>query len=284
MSEIRKIKLTLKSRQTLEGAGVKLRRAFGFNENPSLFDPFLLLDHFGSDNPSDYILGFPWHPHRGIETITYMINGEIAHEDSLGNKGVIGTGDLQWMTAGSGIIHQEMPQITNNELNGFQLWANLPSSHKMMTPRYREITKLMIPEISLDNGVRVKVLSGIFNNVNGPVRDIVTNPEYLDVLIPPGSEFVHDIERRKTTIAYVFDGQGYFDDNEDKLKSKYDLILYKDGDCVKIKTFSSQMRFILFSGVPLNEPIAWRGPIVMNTTEELIKAFKEYQDGTFIKY
>ncbi len=285
MSKYRKIKFTLKSRQTLEGAGVKLRRAFGFNEDVNLFDPFLLLDHFGSDNPSDYVLGFPWHPHRGIETITYMIEGEVVHEDSLGNKGIIGPGDVQWMTAGSGIIHQEMPQISKKDLYGFQLWANLPSSHKMMVPRYREITDVMIPQISLTNGIKVRIISGIFNNIVGPVRDIITDPEYLDVLIPPNSEFVHEIEKGKTVLAYVFDGQGYFDENEDKLKSKYDLILYQDGDKVKIKADEgAQLRFILVSGKPLNEPIAWRGPIVMNTTEELIMAFKEYQEGTFIKH
>ncbi|MFX1237008.1 MAG: pirin family protein [Promethearchaeota archaeon] len=284
MSIIRKIKLTLKSRQTLEGAGVRLRRAFGFNENPSLFDPFLLLDHFGSDNPSDYILGFPWHPHRGIETITYMIKGKIAHEDSLGNRGVIESGDVQWMTAGSGIIHQEMPQISKDDLYGFQLWANLPSSEKMMPPRYRDINENQIPEIILDNGVKVKIICGIYNDVKGPVKNIVTRPEYLDIFIPPNSDFKHNIPLEYNVFAYVYDGKGYFDEEEDKLKEKYDLILYQDGNRVKIKTLNSYVRFILVSGKPLNEPVAWRGPIVMNTNEELITAFREFREGTFIKH
>ena len=279
---MRKIKLTLKSRPTLEGAGVRLKRAFGYNEVP-LFDPFLLLDHFGSDNPNDYLAGFPWHPHRGIETITYMIRGEVAHGDSLGNEGVINSGDCQWMTAGCGIIHQEMPQRTEGYMMGFQLWANLPASEKMMRPRYRDIKEEQIPVISLDDKIKVKVICGQVGEVTGPVKDIVTDPEYLDVHVENGGVFKHKVKNGHTLFAYVFEGEGYFDDNREKLKQVGDLILYEDGDELLISTENSHVRFLLVSGKPIGEPVAWRGPIVMNTQEELITAFREYQNGTFIK-
>ena len=279
---MRKIKLTLKSRPTLEGAGVRLKRAFGYNEVP-LFDPFLLLDHFGSDNPNDYLAGFPWHPHRGIETITYMIRGEVAHGDSLGNEGVINSGDCQWMTAGCGIIHQEMPHRTEGYMMGFQLWANLPASQKMMEPRYRDIKEEQIPVISLDDKIKVKVICGQVGEVTGPVKDIVTDPEYLDVHVENGGVFKHKVKNGHTLFAYVFEGEGYFDDNREKLKQVGDLILYEDGDEVHISTENSHVRFLLVSGKPIGEPVAWRGPIVMNTQEELITAFREYQNGTFIK-
>jgi redox-sensitive bicupin YhaK (pirin superfamily) len=279
---VRKIKLTLKSKPTLEGAGVRLKRAFGYNEVP-LFDPFLLLDHFGSDNPNDYLAGFPWHPHRGIETITYMIRGEVAHGDSLGNEGVINSGDCQWMTAGCGIIHQEMPHRTEGYMMGFQLWANLPASQKMMEPRYRDIKEEQIPVVSLDNKVKVKVICGQIGEITGPVKDIVTDPEYLDVHIENGGLFKHKVKRGHTVFAYIFEGEGYFDENKEKLKQVGDLILYEDGDEVNISTENDHVRFLLISGKPIREPVAWRGPIVMNTQEELITAFKEYQNGTFIK-
>ena len=279
---IRKIKLTLKSRPTLEGAGVRLRRAFGYNEVP-LFDPFLLLDHFGSNNPNDYLAGFPWHPHRGIETITYMIRGEVAHGDSLGNEGVINSGDCQWMTAGCGIIHQEMPQRTEGYMMGFQLWANLPSSQKMMKPRYRDIKEGQIPVVILDDKVKVKVICGQVGETIGPVKDIVTDPEYLDVHIENGGVFKRKFKRGHTVFAYIFEGEGYFDDKREKLKHVGDLVLFEEGDEVKISTENEHVRFLLISGKPIGEPVAWRGPIVMNTQEELITAFREYQNGTFIK-
>jgi quercetin 2,3-dioxygenase len=279
---IRKIKLTLKSRPTLEGAGVRLKRAFGYNEVP-LFDPFLLLDHFGSDNPNDYLAGFPWHPHRGIETITYMIKGKIAHGDSMGNEGVINSGDCQWMTAGCGIIHQEMPQKTEGYMMGFQLWANLPASHKMMEPRYRDVKEEQIPVVHLDDQTTVKVVSGEVSGITGPVKDIVTDPEYLDVHIENGGVFKHEVKNGHTVFAYIFEGEGYFDENKEKVKHVGDLILYEDGDEVIISTEKSHVRFLLVSGNPIGEPVAWRGPIVMNTQEELITAFREYQNGTFIK-
>jgi len=284
MSEIRKIKLTLKSRSTLEGAGVRLKRAFGQNETP-LFDPFLLLDHFGSEDPNDYLAGFPWHPHRGIETITYMLQGEVEHEDSLGNRGVIQNGDVQWMTAGNGIIHQEMPKRYQGKMEGFQLWANLPASHKMMDPRYRDVKKAQIPEVTLENNVKVKVVCGEINEIKGPVQDIITEPEYLDVEIPPGMEFTHPVKFGHNVFAYVIEGEGSFDSEKDQLKRTQDLVIYQDGDLIQINNpLDKTLRFLLISGKPIGEPIAWRGPIVMNTNEELMMAFQEYQNGTFIKH
>ncbi|UCC19586.1 MAG: pirin family protein [Promethearchaeota archaeon] len=285
MDKIRKIRVTLKSRPTFEGAGVRLKRAFGYAD--SSLDPFLLLDDFHSDDPRDYMAGFPWHPHRGIETITYMLHGRVEHGDSLGNGGVIEAGDVQWMTAGSGIIHQEMPKKDKNDtlLWGFQLWANLPASHKMMDPRYRELKASQIPEITLnDDKVKVKIISGELNGVKGPVQDIITNPEYLDVKINAHSEFIHTIREGYNVFAYTIEGKGYFDDIKGELVEKETLIIYRDGDHVKISTENEGVRFLLVSGKPLKEPVAWRGPIVMNTDEELQIAFNEYQSGTFIKH
>ncbi|MHA1985753.1 MAG: pirin family protein [Promethearchaeota archaeon] len=285
MENFRKIKIILKSRSTFEGAGVRLKRAFGYAD-PSL-DPFLLLDDFHSNNPNDYIKGFPWHPHRGIETITYMLHGNVEHGDSLGNGGVIQAGDVQWMTAGSGIIHQEMPKKDKNDtlLWGFQLWANLPASHKMMDPRYRDLRAIDIPQIYLNEGkVRIKIICGEVNGTKGPVEDIITDPEYLDVTINPNSEFIHSIKDGYNAFAYIIEGTGYFDDNKEELIGRETLVIYRDGNKVKISTEEESIRFLLVSGKPLNEPVAWRGPIVMNTEEELSIAFDEYQNGTFIKH
>ena len=285
MDKIRKIKVSLKSRSTYEGAGVRLKRAFGYAD-PSL-DPFLLLDDFHSDDPRDYIKGFPWHPHRGIETITYMLHGKVEHGDSLGNGGVIQKGEVQWMTAGSGIIHQEMPKKDKDDtlLWGFQLWANLPASHKMMDPRYRDLRKTDIPEISLyDDKVQIKIICGEINGTKGPVEDIITDPEYLDITISPNSEFVHPIKNGYSAFAYTIEGNGYFDDNKEELIGKETLVIYREGDIIKISAVEERARFLLVSGKPLNEPVAWRGPIVMNTEEELSIAFDEYQNGTFIKH
>ena len=285
MENTRKIKVSMKSRSTFEGAGVRLKRAFGYAD-PSL-DPFLLLDDFHSDNPNDYIAGFPWHPHRGIETITYMLHGKIEHGDSLGNGGIIEAGDVQWMTAGSGIIHQEMPKKGKKDtlLWGFQLWANLPASHKMMIPRYRDVKKTQIPETSLnDNQVRIKIICGEVCGIKGPVQDIITDPEYLEVTIDPNSEFTHHIKTDYNAFAYIIEGEGYFDDRREELLGNETLIIYQKGDFVKISTDKEKVRFLLVSGKPLNEPVAWRGPIVMNTEEELRLAFNEYQNATFIKH
>ncbi|MFX0018979.1 MAG: pirin family protein, partial [Candidatus Hermodarchaeota archaeon] len=265
MNKIRKVKLTLKSRPTMEGAGVRLKRAFGYAD-PSL-DPFLLLDDFHSDDPNDYIAGFPWHPHRGIETITYMLHGKVEHGDSLGNGGIIEAGDVQWMTAGSGIIHQEMPKKNEEDLllAGFQLWANLPASHKMMDPRYRDIKKEEIPEIDFDDGVKVKIICGEVNGTKGPVQDIITEPEYLDVSIEPNSKFSHPVKEGNNLIAYIIEGEAYFDEDNENLVGVENLVIYKDGDQVLIRTTSNNVRFLLISGKPIKEPVAWRGPIVMNT-------------------
>lgn len=282
MSNIRRIKLTLKSRPTLEGAGVRLKRVFGHDEVP-LLDPFLLLDHFGSDNSDDYLAGFPWHPHRGIETITYMIRGKVEHGDSLGNKGVINSGDIQWMTAGNGILHSEMPKPIEGLMMGFQLWANLPASHKMMDPRYRDVLNEQIPEIQIEDGTKVKIVAGEINGIKGPVQDIITDPEYLDVSMNPNTEFTHMLKRGHTVFAFIFEGSGYFDVNRDPLKNPGQLVLYEDGDEIKISTTDENLRFLLISGKPIGESIAWSGPIVMNTQEELRIAFDEYRKGTFIK-
>ena len=284
MSKIREVKVTLKSRSTMEGAGVRLKRAFGYAD-PTL-DPFLLLDDFRSDNPNDYLAGFPWHPHRGIETITYMLHGQVEHGDSMGNSGVIGAGDVQWMTAGNGIIHQEMPKRNLNDplLAGFQLWANLPASHKMMNPRYRDITKEQIPEVSMNDSVRVKIICGEVNGVKGPVQDIITDPEYLDVSIEPNSEFKHAVDNYHNVFAYVVEGEGVFDPSREALVNAGNLVIYKEGNEVVVRTKEKPVRFLLISGKPIGEPVAWRGPIVMNTEEELRIAFNEYNKGTFIKH
>lgn len=267
----------------MEGAGVRLNRAFGFYEVP-LFDPFLLLDDFGSNNPDDYIRGFPWHPHRGIETITYMIAGEVQHGDSLGNRGAIGTGDVQWMTAGSGIIHEEMPRRQEGMMAGFQLWSNLPSADKMMHPRYRDIRSDAIPEVELGQSAKAKIIAGEINGVKGPVQDVVTDPEYLDVTVNPNSEFRHRVERDHTVFAYIFEGEAFFDVDRTKLCGLKNVILFGDGEEVVVTTEDEHVRFLLISGKPIREPVAWRGPIVMNTKEELQVAFEEYQNGTFIKH
>ena len=282
MSKIRDIKSVWSSIPTIEGAGVRLRRAFGFHQVPHL-DPFLLLDHFGSENPDDYILGFPWHPHRGIETITYMLSGHVKHGDSLGNGGMIGPGDVQWMTAGSGIIHEEMPQRTEGTLMGFQLWANLPASQKMMHPRYRDVNASDIIQVKLENDVEVKIVAGKVGENIGPVTDVVTNPEYLDVFIPSGAAFTHPVVAGHTVFAYVYHGNGKFSPSSKSIQSAENIVLYDDGGSVSIEA-KSDLRFLLVSGKPLNEPVAWRGPIVMNTDEELRIAFAEYRDGTFLKH
>jgi len=284
MSKIREVRVKLKSRSTMEGAGVRLKRAFGYAD-PTL-DPFLLLDDFHSNNPNDYMAGFPWHPHRGIETITYMLHGRIEHGDSMKNSGVIGPGDVQWMTAGSGIIHQEMPKKNENDsyLAGFQLWANLPASHKMMNPRYRDITKNQIPEVIVNDKVKVKIICGEINGIKGPVQDIITDPEYIDVYIEPNSEFKHSIDKNHNVFAYVVEGEATFDSTKDEFVGAEHLVIFREGDEVFIQTKDKSVRFLLISGKPIGEPVAWRGPIVMNTEEELRIAFNEYNKGTFIKH
>lgn len=301
MNGARKIRKVWKSKPTIEGAGVHLKRVFGFSQVP-MFDPFLLLDDFRSDNPAHYVKGFPWHPHRGIETITYVLRGEVEHGDSMGNKGVISSGDVQWMTAGSGIIHQEMPQGDPDGLMfGFQLWANLPKSHKMMEPRYRDVKSDQIPEVVMENGAKINIICGRIGDREGPVRDIVIDPEYLDITVPAKSEFRHPTKRGHTVFAYVIAGQGYFcqeknpflyevegvnyfDMDREPFIGNETIVLFEDGDQVVVSTEGEPVRFLLVSGRPLGEPVAWHGPIVMNTEEELETAFQEYRQGTFIKH
>ena len=300
MNAARKIKKIFKSKQTIEGAGVHLKRAFGSSE-VGQFDPFLLLDDFRSENPNHYNKGFPWHPHRGIETITYILQGKVEHGDSLGNKGVIDAGDVQWMTAGSGIIHQEMPKgDASGRMEGFQLWANLPAAEKMMSPRYRDVKSNDIPVITLENDVQIKIICGTVNKIHGPVQDIMIDPEYLDITVPAHTVYEHPVKPGHTVFAYVIAGQGYFckekkpfiyeaegknsfDMETDPLASNGTLILFEDGRSVHIETGDPSIRFLLISGKPLNEPIAWHGPIVMNNQAELQLAFDEYRAGTFLK-
>ncbi len=286
----RDIIFSRKSQAVMEGAGVLLNRAIGHQDLPK-FDPFLMLDDFRSTNPADYRRGFPWHPHRGIETITYLIQGAVEHADSLGNKGVIESGDVQWMTAGSGIIHHEMPVVKlDGILFGFQLWANLPASHKMMPPRYQDIKSTSIPEVITASQCKVRVICGTFENTQGPVTDIITNPTYLDIEIPAHTEFCLPTEAEHNLFCYVIGGAGYFcgtTQDETILKNHYaenkTVLLFNHGEQLAIHTHESTMRFILCAGKPINEPIAWHGPIVMNTDAEIETAFDEYQSGNFIK-
>ena len=282
MAKIRKIQQTIKSQPTLEGAGVRLKRAFG-NPQMGLFDPFLLLDDFHSSDPEDYLAGFPMHPHRGIETITYLLHGTVRHKDSMGNSGVIEAGQVQWMTAGSGIIHEEMPQVSEPELWGFQLWANLPASHKMMDPRYRSILSDQIPEATPDENVRIKVICGTVGGVKGPVQDIVTDPEYLDITVGPNGRYEHPVKEGHTAFAYVFEGQCSFGVGNRHAVPAETVVLFEDGDAIHMTTAEDPVRFLMVSGRPIREPVAWYGPIVMNTREELTLAFDEYRNGTFIK-
>lgn len=273
----------------MEGAGVHLRRAFGHEQLPKI-DPFLLLDAFRSENPDDYRRGFPWHPHRGIETITYILDGDVEHGDSLGNRGVISPGDVQWMTAGSGIIHQEMPKgDRKGQMAGFQLWSNLPAKDKMMDPRYREVKQAEIPIVKTAEGASVRVIAGEVDGVQGPVREIVTDPEMLDVSLPAGSTFTRTTKPGHTVFAYVFEGEGGFGPGAGPRGGREGVLhtdtvaLYGPGDRITVRTERKPVRFLFVSGRPLQEPIAWYGPIVMNTDEELQTAFQEFQDGSFVK-
>jgi quercetin 2,3-dioxygenase len=297
---IRPIKRVAESKPTIEGAGVHLRRAFGFG-NTSDFDPFLLLDDFRNDVPEDYVAGFPWHPHRGIETITYVLAGTVAHGDSLGNQGVIGPGDVQWMTAGSGIIHQEMPMGDQaGRMHGFQLWSNLPASLKMTPPRYQEVKASDIPEFKDDDGTHVRVVCGTFRGIKGRVVGIAADPIYLDVSVSAGKTKTLAVETSHNAFAYVFAGSGKFCNSSGPLEvpteavkwldttppveaENRSLVLFDRGDEVTVRAGEDGIRFLLVSGEPLKEPVAWYGPIVMNTQEQLRRAFQELQEGTFLK-
>ncbi|MDF1536410.1 MAG: pirin family protein [bacterium] len=282
MTSVRKPVQVLKSVPTMEGAGVRLRRAFGHAEAPT-FDPFLLLDDIHSGNPSDYMAGFPWHPHRGIETVTYVLHGDVDHGDSIGNSGAIGDGDVQWMTAGSGIIHQEMPRKVSGDMRGLQLWVNLPASRKMMDPRYRDIMAGTIPVVRNDNGTAVRVIAGRHKDVAGPMEDLVQAPSYYDVEVPAGETFTCDLPEEHTVFAYVLSGQGRFSTVEGSEYGAEHVVLYGRGEQVSIRGGDTGVRFLLIAGQPIGEPVAWGGPIVMNTEEELHTAFREFREGTFIK-
>jgi len=293
---LRPVKRLIQAQPTLEGAGVHLRRAFGFG-NTSDFDPFLLLDDFRNDTPKDYLAGFPRHPHRGIETITYVLAGTVEHGDSMGNRGAIAAGDVQWMTAGSGIVHQEMPKGDDaGRMHGFQLWANLPASLKMTAPRYQEVKSGEIPLIQDDDGVAVRVICGNFWGTTGPVDGITAEPVYLDITVPPGKRKTLPVETTRHAFAYVFSGAGKFGNASDLQAVKTEvvgspgavahnrsLILFDRGDEVTVQAGEEGVRFLLVSGKPLEEPVAWQGPIVMNTQAELRQAFAELQNGTFLK-
>jgi redox-sensitive bicupin YhaK (pirin superfamily) len=284
MNKTRTVKRILTRKPTLEGAGVHLFRVFGNAEVPR-FDPFLLLDDFRSDNPDHYQAGFPWHPHRGIETVTYMLRGRVEHGDSLGNAGVINRGDIQWMTAGSGIIHQEMPKgEPSGHMGGLQLWINLPAQHKMMPPRYRGITAQDVAEVRLESGAVVRVIAGEFRGVRGPVQEIMCEPKYLDVTLPAKDSFVHEFASNHTVLAYVLEGQGRFHPNSRQSVAAGQVVLYGEGASARIDSEDGELRFLLISGKPFGEPVAWFGPIVMNTEEELEQAFAEYRAGTFLKH
>ncbi len=296
---IRPVKRVEQAQPFIEGAGVRLNRAFGFS-NPHEFDPFLLLDDFRNERPEDYLRGFPWHPHRGIETITYVLSGTVEHGDSIGNRGVIGAGDIQWMTAGKGIVHQEMPKGDDNgRMHGFQLWANLPRSLKMTDPRYQEIKSGDIPEIVDDDGTLVRVVCGDFWGKRGPVEGIAADPTYIDVSVPPLKRRTLPVEIDRHAFAYVFAGSGTFSGASDPLgvpteaadgtvtisparADNRSLVLFDRGDEVTVEAGEEGIRFLLVSGRPLREPVAWYGPIVMNTQAELQQAFQELQDGTFL--
>lgn len=297
---IRPVKKIVKAQATLEGAGVHLQRAFGFGD-PAEFDPFLLLDDFRNERPEDYLSGFPWHPHRGIETITYVLAGAVEHGDSLGNKGEIFSGDIQWMTAGSGIVHQEMPKgDPNGRMHGFQLWANLPSSLKMTAPRYQEVKSADIPEVTEDDGTKARIICGDFWGATGPVDGIAADPVYLDISVPPGKRKTIPVETKRHAFAYIFAGSGKFKNASAPLAVPTEsvdgtetismvaaddrsLILFDRGDEITVQAGEDGIRFLLVSGKPIEEPVAWQGPIVMNTQEQLQQAFQELQQGTFLK-
>ncbi len=300
---IRPVKRVTPATPTLEGAGVRLRRAFGFG-NTKDFDPFLLFDDFRGDDPADYLAGFPWHPHRGIETITYVLAGTVNHGDSLGNKGNLGAGDVQWMTAGSGILHQEMPKgDPRGRMHGFQLWANLPASLKMTDPRYQDILAKDIPEVTDDDGTKARIICGTFWGKTGPVEGVAADPRYVDVWVPPGTRTTIPVEASRHAFAYVFEGAGDFRDASApravltervsetasadaraELTGNRSMVLFDSGDEVTVRAGEEGIRFLLVSGRPIEEPVAWYGPIVMNTQGELQRAYDELREGTFIKH
>ena len=289
METLRKVKNIIDPIYVLEGAGVRLRRSIA-TKTLDYLDPFLLFDHFGSNDPNDYLAGFPMHPHRGIETVTYMLEGQVDHKDSMGNSGIIGKGDIQWMTSGSGILHEEMPKEPEEGImEGFQLWVNLPAKLKMTTPRYRGVMSSKIPEVKDKNGISVRIVAGDYESVKGVISEIYADPEYLDVTIPTGSSFEQHIKRGHTAFAYIFEGECIFGEFETESEEKGThvqatrMAIFGDGDFIKVYTDQNPVRFLLISGKPLNEPIARYGPFVMNTDDEIEQALRDLQNDTFVK-
>jgi hypothetical protein len=280
MNQVRQIQQVIEPQVVMEGAGVRLRRSIA-GRTLDYLDPFLLFDHFGSDNPADYLPGFPMHPHRGIETVTYMLAGKVTHRDSLGNAGTIGAGDVQWMTSGRGIMHEEMPQPVSGKMAGFQLWVNLPAKLKMTRPRYQEYLAASIPEARLPDGVGIRVVAGEADGVHGPVTEIAAEPTYLDIRLPAGVTYAHPAPRGHTAFAYLFEGAAVFGDGDRPLAS-LKLIVFGDGEAVQARAGDEGARFLLISGKPLGEPIARHGPFVMNTRQEIMQALADLQNGTFV--
>lgn len=284
-SQPRKALEIIEPQSVIEGAGVRLKRSIA-TRTLDYLDPFLLFDHFGSDNPDDYLAGFPMHPHRGIETVTYMLAGMVQHRDSIGNLGSITAGDVQWMTSGGGIMHEEMPKPHQGKMAGFQLWVNLPAKLKMSQPRYQEIPSDLIPEINGEDGVQIRVIAGQVDGVRGPATEIAADPTYLDISIPAHSSFHHSVERGHSVFAYIFEGQGRFgitNEEDGEIVSHPKLLVFDDGDLVKVRTTDQSVRLLLVSGQPLHEPIARYGPVVMNTREEIEQALRDLRNGTFVQ-
>jgi len=282
--QLRHVLRLIEPRMVLEGAGVKLRRSIALPELDYV-DPFLLFDHFGSHNPQDYLAGFPMHPHRGIETVTYVLDGRVTHRDSIGNEGTIGPGDVQWMTAGGGIMHEEMPHPQDGRMEGFQLWVNLPARLKMTRPRYQEIASAQIPEIERDDGTRIWIIAGTVDGIQGPVTEIAADPTYLDIAIPPNGSFVHPISRGHASFAYLYRGRGLFakEQGQERPVAHPKLVVFGDGDYVEFSALEQGARLLLVSGMPLGEPVARHGPFVMNTREEIRQALWDLQNGTFVQ-
>jgi redox-sensitive bicupin YhaK (pirin superfamily) len=279
----RKVREIIEPQPVIEGAGVRLQRSFPTHILDYL-DPFLLLDHFASDNPQDYLAGFPMHPHRGIETVTYMLAGDVHHRDSLGNSGSIGAGDVQWMTSGHGIMHEEMPKPRDGKMAGFQLWVNLPARLKMTKPRYQEIPAKRIPVIQRPDGVQIRVIAGRTEGVQGPVTEIAADPTYLDISLPVNVSFVQLVEQGHTVFTYVFKGEGNFSNpDEEETVSDPKLVVFGDGDHIIVRTTHTPVRFLLVAGKPLYEPIARYGPFVMNTRQEIEQALQDLREGTFVQ-
>ncbi|HKR58979.1 MAG TPA: pirin family protein [Pyrinomonadaceae bacterium] len=283
--QTRRVARVIQPETTSDGAGVKLKRSIA-TRTLDYLDPFLLFDHFGSDNSEDYIAGFPMHPHRGIETVTYMLAGAVKHRDSSGNSGIIRAGDVQWMTAGGGIMHEEMPQLEGGRLDGFQLWVNLPARLKMSKPRYQEVVSQEIPSVEQKNGVQLRVIAGSVGDVRGSVKEIAADPTYLDISVPANTSFTHAIPKGHTAFAYVFGGEGLFgitDDDKGEPVTAPRLVVFADGEQVQVSALENGLRFLLISGEPLNEPIARYGPFVMNTEAEIEEALSDLRRGTFVK-